>query len=86
MHSLIDTVFESNRYLKMNFNGGDLSSDSGLLLLNEFMHKMGIHKLLQQEFRTNDSAASRQPKDHENLLQVIYQIFPLILLTIARMN
>lgn len=33
MYSLNDTVLESNKYLKINFDGGDLSSDAGLLLL-----------------------------------------------------
>lgn len=33
MYSLNDTVLESNKYLKINFDRGDLSSDAGLLLL-----------------------------------------------------
>lgn len=31
MISLTDTVLESNKYLKIDFNGGDLSSDAGHL-------------------------------------------------------
>ena len=27
---------ESNKQIKVNFNGGDLSSDGGLLLIKEF--------------------------------------------------
>lgn len=27
MHSLNDTSLESNKYMKLNFDGGDLSSD-----------------------------------------------------------
>ena len=72
---LNDTVLESNTYTKVNFNGGDLSSDAGLLLLKEFISKMGIEQLLNQEFHTNDSATFRFHKDDENLLQVLYQIF-----------
>ncbi len=60
MSILNDTVLESNKYLKLNFNGGDLSSDAGLLLI--------------KEFKTNDSASFRFHKDDENLWQVIYQI------------
>jgi hypothetical protein len=37
MHTLNDTVLESNKYMKINFNGGDLSSDAGLLLFKEFL-------------------------------------------------
>jgi hypothetical protein len=29
MHSLNDIALESNKYMKINFNGGDLSSDAG---------------------------------------------------------
>ena len=36
MHSLSDTALESNPYIKINFEGGDLSSDAGLLLIKEF--------------------------------------------------
>lgn len=31
MTILNDTVLESNKYLKLNFDGGDLSSDAGML-------------------------------------------------------
>ena len=75
MSILMDTTMESNNYLKVNFNGGDLSSDAGLLLLKEFISKMGFDSLLSQKFQTNDSASFRLHKDDENLLQVIYQIF-----------
>ena len=75
MHSLMDTRLESNNYLKVNFDGGDLSSDAGLLLLKEFISKMGFDRQLNQVFRTNDNASFRYHKDDDNLLQMIYQIF-----------
>jgi hypothetical protein len=74
MHSLIDTTLESNKYHKMNFDGGDLSSDAGLLILKEFIAKMGFDRLLGQWFKTNDNAGFRVHKDEANLLQVVYQI------------
>ena len=74
MHSLMDTALESNKYLKFNFEGGDLSSDAGLLLVKEFISKMGIDQLISQHFHTNDTAAFRHHTDDENLLQVIYQV------------
>ena len=30
---------ESNRKIKINFDGGDLSSDAGLLLIKEFLNE-----------------------------------------------
>ena len=71
--SIVNTLsLESNR--KINFVGGDLSSDAGLLLIKEFVSKLGIDKLFRQSFKTNDSALFRYHTDKENLLQMIYMI------------
>ncbi len=73
---ILSTVsLESNSQIKINFDGGDLSSDAGLLLLKEFCHKIGAVKLVKRLFHTNDSAWHRIHKDDANLLQAIYQIF-----------
>ena len=74
MHSLTDTALESNKYMKINFKGGDLSSDAGLLLIKEFTCKLGFEKILRSEFKTNDLAKIRIHKDDENLWQMVYQI------------
>ena len=74
--SIINTLpLESNKQIKINFNGGDLSSDAGLLLIKEFACKLGFEKLLKSEFKTNDTATFRTHKDDENLWQMVYQIF-----------
>ena len=73
--SIVNTLsLESNRKIKINFNGGDLSSDAGLLLIKEFVSKLGIDKLFSQSFKTNDSALFRYHTDKANLLQMIYMI------------
>ena len=47
--SIVNTLsLESNRKIKINFDGGDLSSDAGLLLIKEFVNKLGIDKLFGQ--------------------------------------
>ena len=38
---------ESNRKIKVNWNGGDLSSDSGLLLIKEFAARVGLIRLIK---------------------------------------
>ena len=69
--SIINTLsLESNRQIKINFDGGDLSSDAGLLLIKEFVNKLGIDKLFSHSFKTNDSASFRYHTDKENLLQM----------------
>ena len=72
---IVNTLsLESNRKIKINFNGGDLSSDAVLLLIKEFVSKLGMDKLFSQSFNTNDSALFRYHTDKENLLQMIYMI------------
>ena len=73
--SIVNTLaLESNRQIKINFDGGDLSSDAGLLLIKEFVSKLGIDRLLSHSFKTNDSALFRYHTDKENLLQMIFMI------------
>ena len=73
--SIVNTLsLESNRQIKINFDGGDLSSDAGLLLIKEFVSKLGIDRLFRLMFKTNDSALFRHHTDKDNLLQMIYMI------------
>mgnify|MGYP002517610557 CR=1 FL=1 len=72
---ILNTIsLNSNRQIKINFDGGDLSSDAGLLLIKEFVSKLGIDRLFGHSFKTNDSALFRYHTDKENLLQMIYMI------------
>ena len=73
MHSLNELHLESNNQIKINFNGGDLSSDAGLIPINEFACKIGFDKLLQTHFKTNDTASFRVHTDTKNAMQKIYQ-------------
>ncbi len=72
MSSLSALRSESNSKIKINFDGGDLSSDAGLLLIKEFICKIGLDKLIDQHFQTNDKTI-RIHTDKDNLLQKIYQ-------------
>jgi len=74
MSSLIDIRLESNNKIKLNFNGGDLSSDTGLFLINEFMHKIGFNETIRDTFKTNDTALFRYHTDDKNLLQKMFQV------------
>jgi len=71
MSILANLHLQSN--IKINFNGGNLSSDTGLLLFHEFINKFGLNSLLKSCFKTTDKAR-RQHLDDEILLQKIYQI------------
>lgn len=55
---IVNTIsLESNSRLKINFDGGELSSDAGCLLLREFISKLGFDKLISRGFKTTDSAS-----------------------------
>ena len=41
-------ALESNKKIRVNFDGGNLSSDGGRLLLKEFYHKLGVNSLLRK--------------------------------------
>ena len=45
-----DTSFSFNKQFRFNFNGGELSSDGGLFLLKEFMHRIGFEKVIRELF------------------------------------
>ena len=73
--SILNTIsLESNKKIKINFNGGNLSSDGGLLLIKEFAAKVGLIKLVKKLFKTNDHTKSRIHTDSDNLMQMLYQI------------
>ena len=59
--TILNTIsLESNKQIKINFDGGDLSSDGGLLLIKEFASKeIGLTKLVKQLFKTNDHTNCR---------------------------
>ena len=65
---------ECNKKFRVNFEGGKLSSDGGMLLMKEFYHKLGVDALAKTIFRTTDPGHVRIHKDHENLMQMLYQI------------
>lgn len=54
--SIVNTLSqESNRRIIINFAGGGLSSDAGLLLIKEFISRLGVDKPFGKDFKTNDS-------------------------------
>ena len=62
-----------NKKIKFNFKGGDLTSDAGLLLIQEFMYHMKFPELLKQYFYLETDQAIRTHTNHDLCLQQIYQ-------------
>lgn len=74
MDILKDFSLNCNKKYKFNFDGGNLSSDAGLLLIKDFADKLGFEKLIKNIFKTNDLSKGRLHLDSDNLLQMIYQV------------
>ena len=53
MMSLQHNALQFNTKFSFDFSGGNLSSDSGLLFIKEFIHKIGFDNLLKQYFGTD---------------------------------
>ena len=66
-------TMNSNRKIKINFSGGNLSSDSGMLLIHEFAEKLGLEAILEKDFSTDDNG-KRKHTDSKNAMQKIYQL------------
>lgn len=63
--------FKSN--IKINFNGGDLTSDSGGLIYKEFDNKLGFSKIIQDNIDINDGIEHRKHENEDVIMQRIYQ-------------
>ena len=53
MSSLQQYSFNFNKSLSYNFQGGNLSSDSGLLTIRSFVEKLGVKPLLEDIFKNH---------------------------------
>ena len=47
MTSLTDYAVNFNKNMKVSFNGGDLSSDAGLLIPRRFDQALGLSRLIE---------------------------------------
>jgi len=73
MKIIDDMQLKSNKKIRMNFSGGDLSSDTGIFLQKEFATKIGFEQIIANSFKTDDTASSRTHTDTKNLEQEVYQ-------------
>ena len=55
---LTEIKLEINSRIRIDFGRGNLSSDGGLLLMKEFLSKIGFERLAAAKFKTTDSVIS----------------------------
>lgn len=73
MGSLLEKQTNFNRKIKINFDGGDLTSDAGLFLYKEFDEKIGFSKTIQEILMVKDTAKFRVHSNSDIAIQKIYQ-------------
>jgi len=73
MASLQEYSMNFNSRMKVNFEGGDLTSDAGLLLYRAFDHQLGLSEVVKQRLVVDDPVHHRDHPNDEVVLQKIYQ-------------
>lgn len=70
MKSLQQIPLHFNPNISFDFSGGNLSSDSGLILVKEFIDKLGLPRLFEEQFNDN---SKRTHSVSSVIEQLIYQ-------------
>lgn len=73
MTSLNEQSMNFNGRIKVNFNGGNLTNDSGLLLYKEFAEKVGLSELVQAKVVLKDPVNHDVHTNDSVIMQKIYQ-------------
>jgi hypothetical protein len=71
MTILQDYKLTFNTKLKFNFNGGELTSDSGLIVIEEFIDKLGFREMIERFFVVSTDTADRKHTNPSLCFQLI---------------
>lgn len=61
-----------NKSIKVNFDGGDLTSDSGMLLYKEFDNTIGLSQTINEKVHIKDQKTHHTHQNNEMIMQKIY--------------
>lgn len=73
MNSLLEKSLKFNNKTKINFGGGDLTSDAGLTLYAEFDKMLGFSEAIKKGLKVKDTAKFRFHSNSDIAIQKIYQ-------------
>lgn len=73
MHSVNEKPMHFNKSVKVNFEGGNLTSDAGLLLYKEFDEKIGLSSAISEHLQVNEPNGHNVHFNDEVVIQKIYQ-------------
>lgn len=63
-----------NSKISISNNGGNLSTDSGLILAKEFMHKINFTKVLKEKLTINDNRLYYKHDNYSIIEQLLFQL------------
>lgn len=64
MNSVNEKSMKFNKRVKVNFDGGDLTGDAGILLYKEFDDAIGLSRMIEKMVHAKDEVIHRK---HEKL-------------------
>lgn len=73
MTSVNEKSMNFNKRIKINFDGGDLTGDAGMLLYQEFDHVIGLHQAVKKMVDIKDNVSHRDHQNHDVIMQKIFQ-------------
>ncbi|WP_047152870.1 IS1380 family transposase [Aneurinibacillus tyrosinisolvens] len=73
MKSVTEKSMDYNKRIKINFEGGNLTSDAGLLLYKEFDEKIGFSQTIRQMLKIKDPVSHHTHTNEDVMIQKIYQ-------------
>lgn len=73
MTSINEQTMHFNKSVKMNFEGGDLTTDAGLLMYKEFDDKIGLSQAINETVHIKDPKTHHTHQNNEMIMQKIYQ-------------
>jgi hypothetical protein len=62
-----------NPKINFNFEGGEITSDAGLVLMQDFIHNIGFEESLHTHFSLEDDLAKREHTNESLVMQTIMQ-------------
>ena len=72
MTSINEQTMNFNKSIKVNFDGGDLTSDSGMLLYKEFDNTIGLSQTINEKVHIKDQKTHHTHQNNEMIMQKIY--------------
>lgn len=73
MTSINEQTMNFNKSIKVNFDGGDLTSDAGILLYKEFDVSIGLSQAINKTVHIKDQKSHHTHQNNEMIMQKIYQ-------------